>query len=148
MIYIGADHAGFEFKERIKKVLEDLSEKYQDLGNATLDPNDDYPDYAFAVAETVVKESGSFGILVCGSSQGVCIAANKVRGARAVSVTTPEGAIKTREHNDANILCFSGWSQVPEEAKVTIAAFLKTPFSNAERHARRLAKISNYEEKH
>ena len=148
MIYIGADHAGFEFKEGVKKVLGELGEDHKDLGNAVLDPGDDYTDFAFAVAEAVVNDPGASGILVCGSAQGVCIAANKVKGIRASYATTPEEAVRTRDHNDANILCLSGWNQTPEGAKEIIAAFLKTPFSNAERHARRIAKISNYEGKH
>jgi len=145
MIYLGSDHAGFGLKQEVKKILEELGESHRDLGNVELDQNDDYPDYAFAVGEAVAGEPGSFGILVCGSAEGVCVAANKVRGVRAVYVEKSEEAAKTREHNDANILCLSGWTQTPVEARPIIATFIGTPFSGEERHVRRLEKISNYE---
>ena len=144
MIYLGSDHAGFQLKQEVKGLLSEISAEYRDLGNTFEDPADDYPDYAFAVGEAVAKEKGSFGILVCGSAQGVCIAANKVPGVRAVYVNTPEEARKTREHNDANVLCLSGWSQTAQEARLVINMFLGTQFSGEERHARRLKKISSY----
>lgn len=145
MIYLGSDHAGFILKQAVKKILDDLGEKYEDLGNALEDPTDDYPDYAFKVGEAVGKDPEAYGILACGSAQGVCIAANKVKGVRAVYVGSPGEAQKTREHNDANILCLSGWNQTPEEARPIIAMFLGTRFNDEERHARRIAKISEYE---
>lgn len=145
MIYLGSDHAGFGLKQDVKKILEELGEKHHDLGNAELDPADDYPDYAFAVGEAVAKDPGSFGILVCGSSQGVCIAANKVPGVRAVAAHAHDEVMKTREHNDANVICLSGWNQTADDVRPIIAAFIGTPFSNEERHVRRLEKISKYE---
>ena len=145
MMYLGSDHAGFKLKESVKKVLDELGETYRDLGNAIEDPADDYPDYAFAVGQAVAKEPGSFGILSCGSGEGVCIAANKVRGVRAVVAENHDVAAKTRAHNDANVLCLSGWHQTETEIRPIIAAFLGTPFSAEERHARRIEKISAYE---
>ena len=103
-IYIGSDHAGFKLKEQIKRWLKNNQIAYQDLGNLALDVTDDYPDYAEKVAKKVVKEK-TLGILLCGSAEGVCIAANKVKGARAVN---PHGIIQTlfaKKHEDANILC-------------------------------------------
>jgi ribose 5-phosphate isomerase B len=147
MIYLGSDHAGWKLKQEVKKILDGLSAAYKDLGNAMEDPNDDYPDYAFAVGEAVAKEPGSFGVLVCGSAQGVCIAANKVPTVKAVYVASPEEAMKTREHNDANVLCLSGWKQTAEEAKLILTMFLDTQFNNEERHARRLEKINEYEKR-
>ena len=145
MIYLGSDHAGHELKLEIAAYLEERGEEFKDLGNTISDPGDDYPDYAFAVAEAVAKDADAFGILACGSAQGVCIAANKVRGVRAAAVATPDEARLTREHNAANVLCLSGWNRTIDEAKPVIDAFLSTEFTDEERHLRRLAKISEYE---
>jgi ribose 5-phosphate isomerase B len=145
MIYLGSDHAGFILKKSIKKILDELGEKYEDLGNALEDPADDYPDYAFKVGEAVGKKKGSYGILSCGSAQGVCIAANKVKGVRAAYAVSHEEAQKVREHNDANILCLSGWKQNEDEIRPILATFLGTQFMDEERHVRRIEKISKYE---
>lgn len=147
MIYLGSDHAGHELKQALRKRLQDLGQNVRDLGNAALDPEDDYPDYAFAVGEAVAADPTGRGILVCGSAQGVCIAANKVKGVRASAVSSKEDAAKTREHNDANVLCLSGRSLAPDVADGIVDAFLATPFSKEERHARRIRKIRDYEAK-
>ena len=146
MIYLGSDHAGHELKLEIAAYLEEQGLEFRDLGNTINDPDDDYPDYAFPVAEAVAKEDDAFGILTCGSAQGVCMAANKVKGVRAAAVATPEEARLTREHNAANVLCLSGWERPIEDAKPIIDAFLSSEFTGEERHVRRLAKISEYEE--
>lgn len=146
MIYLGSDHAGHELKLEIAAYLEERGLDFRDLGNAVNDPDDDYPDYAFAVAEAVAEKADSFGILACGSSQGVCMAANKVKGVRAAPVSTLEEARLTREHNAANVLCLSGWNTTISEAKPVIDTFLSTEFTGEERHVRRLGKISDYEE--
>ena len=146
MIYLGSDHAGHELKLEVATYLESLNEEFKDLGNTFNDPEDDYPDFAFAVAEAVAADADAFGILVCGSAQGVCIAANKVKGVRAAAVATPDEARLTREHNAANVLCLSGWKGAIEDLKPVIDAFLTTEFSGEERHLRRLNKISEYEE--
>lgn len=145
MIYLGSDHAGHELKLEVAAYLDGQGLEYRDLGNVINDPDDDYPDYAFLVAEAVAKDDDAFGILVCGSAQGVCIAANKVKGVRAAAVSTPEEARKTREHNAANVLCLSGWKGDIGELEPVIDAFIGTEFSGEERHARRIAKISEYE---
>lgn len=145
MIYLGSDHAGWKLKQEVMALLKELGEKFEDLGNAIEDPDDDYPDYAFKVGEAVAKNRGGFGILVCGSAQGVCIAANKVPGVRAVYVATHQEAAKTREHNDANVLCLSGWNQSAKDVRLIIGMFIGTQFIAEERHARRLEKISSYE---
>ena len=82
MIYLGADHAGWQLKEEIKKYLEELGQPYEDLGNKELEPKDDYPDFALAVARKVVEVKGK-GILFCATGVGMCLAANKVGGIRA-----------------------------------------------------------------
>lgn len=145
MVYLGSDHAGFELKQEVKRVLDEMEEPYEDLGNTELDPTDDYPDYGIAVGKAISGNFGSYGVLICGSSQGVCIAANKVHGVRAAPVKDEEEARKVREHNNANVLCLSGWNQKPEDVNPIIRAFLKTPFSDEERHHRRVKKITDYE---
>ncbi len=143
-LYIGADHAGFQLKEELKRYLDRRHIAYKDLGNMQYDPHDDYPDFGFAVGEAVVKNK-SRGILVCGSSYGVCIAANKVKGVRAVSINTVRDAQLAREHNDANVLCLSGWNLSPAAMKRLVGAFLRTQPSRAQRHQRRIGKIALYE---
>ena len=145
MIYIGSDHAGFDLKQDIKKILKELDEQFEDLGNEIKEPADDYPDFGLAVGKAIQDDFGSYGILVCGSAQGVCIAANKVLGVRAVNVRSAEEAQKTREHNNANVLCLSGWKQSSEDVRPIIEKFLRTPFSDEDRHHRRVQKITDYE---
>lgn len=152
-IYLGADHAGFELKEKIKIWLEAEGISYDDCGNTKYDKDDDYPDFAEKVALKVVKNHG-LGVLVCGSAEGICIAANKVKGVRAVNPHDILQAKLSREHNDANILCLAGGGTLQpipgmslSKAKKMIFAFLNMPFSGAERHQRRIRKIISLEEK-
>jgi ribose 5-phosphate isomerase B len=134
-LYVGADHAGYKLKQKIKKTY-----KLIDIGNKKYEPNDDYPDFAARLAKKVVKNKTK-GILFCGSAEGMCIAANKIKGIRAVAVWTIRDAKKSRQHNDANILCLSGKNLSFMKTKKIIKAWLKTPFSQAERHKRRILKI-------
>jgi len=140
MIAIGSDHGGFKLKEKLKKYFIKNKIKFEDLGNKELDPNDDYPDYAKKVAKKISK-SKDVGILICGSSQGVCIVANKQKGIRAVSITNTRDARLSRLHNDANVLCLSGWNTSFIKAKSIVKVFLSTKFSNEVRHKRRIKKI-------
>lgn len=141
MLYLGADHAGFKLKEQIKKYLLTQKIKFADLGNLKLDKNDDYPDFGFKVAKAVAKDKNSKGILICGTSFGVCIVANKVKGIRAVSISNVKNAKLSRVHNDANVLCLSGWDlKLPMTQKI-IKVWLNTAFTGASRHVRRLNKI-------
>jgi ribose 5-phosphate isomerase B len=144
MIYLGSDHAGFKLKQEIVKYLKVLGYATQDLGNKKFDKNDDNPDYAFKVGEKVAGRGG-MGILFCGSAEGVCIAANKVEGIRAVNPASSKLAKLSREHNNANVLCLSGWYTKPAQAKKMIAAWLGAKFSGKPRHARRIGKITKYE---
>lgn len=150
-IYIGSDHAGFRLKEMITKWLKKNRIDYEDLGNLTYDINDDYPDYAAKVARKVARER-TFGILLCGSAEGMCIAANKIKGVRAVNPSTPLLAKLSREHNNANVICLSGGGtldpipgQSLETATKMIKRFLDTPFSTESRHKRRVDKIVKLE---
>jgi len=144
-VILGADHAGFSLKEKLKQALTDADFVVVDAGAKTLDKNDDYPDYAIKVANRVGNGQGNYGILVCGSGAGVCIAANKIKNIRAVAVTTAAEAKLTREHNDANVLCLSGWNLSLGTAKKIVLTWLKTPFSGEARHARRIKKIADLE---
>jgi ribose 5-phosphate isomerase B len=145
MIYLGADHAGWHLKEEIKKYLEELGYEYEDLGNQELDLQDDYPDFALAVAEKVV-ETGEKGILICATGLGMAMVANKVKGIRAAVCWDDFTALQSREHNDANILCLGGKVIDLETAKKIIRIWLETEFSGEERHVRRLKKIKRIEE--
>ncbi len=150
-IYIGADHAGFALKKEIKQWFDTKKIKYKDLGNLEYIKTDDYPDYAASVARKVAKEK-TIGILICGSAEGVCIAANKIKGIRAVNPASTVQTEFSRRHEDANILCLAGGkSRIPQpstslsKAKRMIRIFLETPFSQKERHKRRIRKIHRLE---
>jgi len=144
MIYLGADHAGFHLKEEIKKYLKELGYEYEDLGNQEIDLLDDYPDFALKVAKKVV-ETKEKGILICSTGLGMCLAANKVKGVRAVVVWDEFTAIQSREHNNANILCLAGKVLDLETAKKIVRVWLETEFSGEERHIRRLKKVEEIE---
>lgn len=150
-IYLGADHAGFRLKEKIKSWLKVEKITFEDLGNLVYDKNDDYPDFAERVGRKVVKDKTK-GILLCGSAEGICIAANKIKGVRAVNPQNILQAKLSRADNDANILCLAGGGMLKPipgiplaKAKEMILTFLRTPFSREQRHVRRLNKIKRLE---
>ena len=143
-IYIASDHAGFEIKEKIKEFLEKEGFKFVDLGPYEYNPYDDYPDYALKVCKMISEKRGK-GILVCGSGQGMCIVANKIPGIRAALAWDEVSAKLAREHLDANVLCLPGRMLNKETAERMVEVWLKTPFSNEERHKRRLRKIKEIE---
>ena len=147
-VFIASDHRGFGLKNKLK--LE--HPEFIDLGPAQLDPSDDYNDAAIAVAKKVLEAPGSFGILICGSAIGVSIQANRFKGIRAAVVSDIESAKKTREHNDANVLCLSSdhllSSPDPLESETALEnisalvdTFLSTPFSGEPRHVRRIKRL-------
>lgn len=140
MLYLGSDHGGFKLKEQIKSYFNKNNIEFSDLGNKKLDKSDDYPIYAKKVAKKV-SQTKTKGILLCGSSHGMCIVSNKTKGIRAVSVNNLVDAKLTRQHNDANILCLSGWNTSFPKAKSIINIWLKTKPSNASRHKRRIKEI-------
>ena len=145
MIYLGADHAGFALKEQIKKYLDKQKIKYKDLGNLKLQKGDDYPDYGYKVAKAVGKNKKAKGILICGTSYGMCIVANKAKGVRAVPVKNEKEVVEIRKHNDANIMCLSGWGVSAKKAQKMINKFLNTKFEAKIRRIRRLNKIKKIE---
>ena len=134
-VYIGADHAGFKLKEKIKKFFEKNNVEYADLGNLIYEKTDDYPDFAFKVAENIVRDK-TYGVLLCGSAQGMVIAANKVKGARADAINNIKDAKSSKVDDDANILCLAGRSLNSTKAKKILMAWLNTSFSKATRHKR------------
>jgi len=144
MIYLGADHAGYNLKEELKKYLKELGLDFEDMGNKTADVSDDYPDFAVKVAQKVI-ENGEKGILICGTGLGMCLAANKIKGIRAAVCWDEFTALQSREHLDANILCLGGRAIDLETTKKIVRIWLETEFSGEERHKRRLGKIKDME---
>ena len=150
MIYIASDHRGFELK---KKILKDHPD-YLDLGPRTLDPEDDYNEYAANLAINVRDASNvtqaadppSFGIIICGSAHGVAIAANRFKGIRAIVGLTPELAKIGREHNNANVLCLSADFTPEKDIPEIIKPFLNTKTKTDEKYARRNVKLDKYGE--
>lgn len=138
-IAIGADHAGFEYKEQIKKQLELLGNTVTDLGTHSAESTD-YPDYAHPVAKMVEEGKAKTGILICGSGNGVCMTANKHAKVRAALCWTEEIAILARQHNDANIICLPSRFVNLKKAEQMVKVFLDTPFEGG-RHERRVKKI-------
>lgn len=144
-VFLGSDHAGFELKEEIKKFL--IGERYEveDCGAFRFDQNDDYPDFCSKVAKRVAENSGSVGFVFGKSGAGEAIVANKIKGARAVLAVNEENVRLSREHNDANVLSFGSIFYDTETVKKLAKLFLETPFSNEERHIRRISKIREIE---
>jgi ribose 5-phosphate isomerase B len=142
-IAIGSDHRGFEAKRRLVSTLEALGHTVADLG-AGSGESCDYPDYAFAVGKRVATGEAERGILVCGTSIGMCMAANKVRGVRAASCQDLITAEMSRRHNDANVLCLSADLLGAELMDHMVRTWLDTPFEGG-RHARRVEKIAQIE---
>lgn len=147
-IFVGADHGGFALKEQAKLWLEEWGYAVEDLGAFALDPADDYPQPALAVAEQVAggQEGAQLGLLFCRSGGGMVIAANKVNGIRAVELASVEAAEHAKVHNNANVGSLAADWLSQEQAKAIIKTFVETEFSGAERHVRRLAQIAGYEQ--
>lgn len=146
MIYLGADHRGFELKQRLLQRLEDEGYQVKDLGDQRLVPGDDYVDFAKSVAEAVTQNPNGFGILLCGSGAGVDIVANKFAGIRSALAFDEARARQAREHEDANVLSLPADTLDEETAWQMVQTFLKTPFSGEKRHQKRLEKIAEIEQ--
>lgn len=139
-VAVGADHAGFEYKEAVKQYLTEQGYEVKDYGTHSLESTD-YPDYAHPLAEAVSKGEQEYGILVCGSANGVAITANKHQGIRAAIVWEKEIAELARQHNNANVLCLPARFISIENAKDYAITFLTTAFEGG-RHQRRVDKIA------
>jgi ribose 5-phosphate isomerase B len=142
-IALGADHAGYELKDRIKQHLAQRGIELSDEGTSSPE-SVDYPDFARAVAHDVSERRADFGILVCGSGIGMAIAANKVDGIRAANVSSEYEAQMSREHNNANVLALGARILQPEEALRIVDVWLGTQFAGG-RHQRRVEKIAAIE---
>jgi ribose 5-phosphate isomerase B len=144
-VFLGSDHAGFELKARLIGHLNEAGHQPVDCGVFTFDPDDDYPPPCIAAGKRTVAEPGSLGIVIGGSGNGEQIAANKVRGVRAALVWSDETARLAREHNDANVMSIGARNHPEADALRFVDIFLATPFSGVERHARRIAMLTEYE---
>ncbi|MEY4731723.1 MAG: hypothetical protein RL681_669 [Candidatus Parcubacteria bacterium] len=146
LIYFGADHRGFAFKEQLKPFVQSMGYEINDLGAAAEDPEDDYPDYAIAVAREVSADPlNRKGVLICGSGAGMAIVANKFRGVRAVHPSSNDEAYAARHDDDANILVIAADFTKLELAQSIARVFFMTAFGTDERYARRIRKINDAE---
>jgi ribose 5-phosphate isomerase B len=146
-IHIGSDHAGLELKAELIKHLNSNGHEVIDHGPHEYDALDDYPDFCIPAAEAVAIDSASLGIVLGGSGNGEQIAANKVKGIRAALAWSIETAKLAKEHNNANVIAVGGRMHEISFVKEIIDAFISEPFSNDERHVRRIKKIADFEDK-
>lgn len=144
-VYLGSDHAGFELKTHLIAHLASLGHEAVDIGPAVFDAADDYPPYCIATARAVLADEGSLGIVLGGSGNGEQIAANKVAGCRAALAWSAETARLARQHNDAQVVAIGARMHSADEAAGIAEAFVATPFSGDDRHARRIAMLADYE---
>ena len=140
MIYLGSDHAGYDYKEVIKSYLTKQGLEYIDLGTNSI-VSVDYPDFASQVTAQVSTVPNAKGILICGTGMGMCIAANRIKGIRAVAPYSVKTAKLAREHNNANVLCLGGRIMIKFKLLRILKAFLTTHFSEGERHIIRIEKL-------
>lgn len=144
-VHIGCDHAGLELKEQLTTWLREHGHEPVDHGPFAFDPDDDYPVFCLRAAAAVVADEGSLGVVIGGSGNGEQMAANDVRGVRAALVWNDETARLAREHNDANVVSVGGRMHPVEDMIRFVGIFLDTPFSQEERHVRRIAQLTEYE---
>jgi len=140
-VALGADHGGYPLKVELLPWLKSQGYDILDLGASALDPADDYPDSAKAVADMVASGKAERGIIICGSGVGACIAANKVPGVRAGTCHDTYSAHQGVEHDDMNVLCLGARIIDGELARELVTAFLGAKFTNEERHLRRRQKV-------
>jgi ribose 5-phosphate isomerase B len=145
-IVIGADHAGFELKEHVSRILEEKGHEIVDVGAHEYDKSDDYPDFGEAVGRAIVAGRGERGILICGSGVGASIAANKIKGIRACLCHDIYSATQGVEHDDMNVLCLGGEIVGEALALKLVHGFLSAEFNGGDRYKRRLDKVLALEE--
>ena len=143
MIALASDHAGFEYKEKLKKLLNELQQPYRDFGPAS-NAQTDYPDWGHSASEAVSIGQCDRGILICGTGIGMSLTANKVPGIRAAVLMDPITARMSRSHNDVNVACFGARLQNLDDVKALLRIWLETAFEGG-RHAVRLDKIRQIE---
>ncbi|MEU8185080.1 ribose-5-phosphate isomerase [Micromonospora sp. NPDC049044] len=144
-VYLGSDHAGFELKVHLANHLAKQGYDVVDVGPHSYDPDDDYPTFCLHTGDQVVADETGLGVVIGGSGNGEQIAANKVAGVRAALAWSVETAQLARQHNDANVVAIGARQHTLDDATGIVEAFLNTPFSGNERHARRIAQVADYE---
>ncbi|MEJ6536321.1 MAG: ribose-5-phosphate isomerase [Mycobacterium sp.] len=147
-VYLGSDHAGYEFKKAIIAHLTKAGHEPVDCGAYSYDAEDDYPTFCIAAAQRTVADPGSLGIVLGGSGNGEQIAANKVPGVRCALGWSVETATLAREHNNAQVIGIGGRMHTESEMLAIVDAFLSTPWSQAPRHQRRIDILADYERTH
>jgi RpiB/LacA/LacB family sugar-phosphate isomerase len=140
-IALGSDHAGYRLKEAVKKHLQSQGHRVTDYGTLS-EESVDYPDYGFPVARGVAAGQHQRGVLVCGSGQGMTMAANRIKGVRAALCEDAQTARITRQHNDSNVLVLSGWKTEPQLIPEILSVWLTTEFEGG-RHLRRIRKLDD-----
>ena len=143
---VGADHAGLDMKSQIIPWLQQAGHEVVDVGAHTLDPADDFPDFAAAVGRTLCRGGAERGVMICGSGVGATIASNKVSGVRAALCHDTYTARQGVEHNDMNVLCLGGRVIGIETAKEVISSFVGASFTGEERFLRRIDKVGRIEQ--
>jgi len=144
MFYIAADHAGHKLKKELEQIFKNQEMEFEDLGAKNYNEQDDFTDFVVPLTKKVL-ETGNKGVLICGSGHGMCMAANKVAGIRAIVGYSISGSELGRKHNDANVLCLAGRVLTKDHASAIIKTFLNTEFSGEERFIRRTQKITELE---
>jgi ribose 5-phosphate isomerase B len=143
MLYIASDHAGYHLKKYLlEQFQKNIKKPIEDMGPSSFVETDDFPDFALPLAKIVAKSKENKGILICGSGHGMCIAANKIKGIRAILGYNIEGTEMGRKEEDANVLCLSGRTLSNEHAVAIVKKFLETEFDDQDKRVRRLRKIS------
>ncbi len=140
-IVLASDHAGFELKSTLSAWLLNMGHEVYDVGVFS-EERADYPEFGAELGRVVAAGEAEFGVAVCGSGQGICMAANKIHGIRGAVIRTVEDAQLSRAHNDANVACFGGRVSDPLVAQEALAVFLSTPFEGG-RHAARVAQLND-----
>jgi ribose 5-phosphate isomerase B len=142
-IYIGADHNGFGYKDQLSQLLIRAGHEVVDVGDTKIDPEDDFPTFASQVVHELLssKDPDAKGLLICGSGQGMCMAANRFKGIRASLCWNLDEARSARNDDDSNVLCLSSKYLQPEETATIVNTWLSTPFAGAPRFIRRLQEL-------
>lgn len=144
-VFVGSDHNGFQYKKLIIDYIKALGHEVVDVGDKKLDQNDDFPKFASEVVDALLssKEIDSKAILICGSGQGMCMAANRFKGIRASLCWNIKEAISSRNDDDSNVLCLSSSYMSEDKVKPIISVWLNTPFAAAPRYIRRIKQLDN-----
>ena len=142
-IYIGSDHNGYQYKQDLTYALRNAGHEVIDDGNISIDPNDDFPQFAGRVVTDllIANDPDAKGLLICGSGQGMCMAANRFKGIRASLCWSLEEARASRNDDDSNVLCLSSRYLSIDEAQSIVTTFLQTPFAAAARFTRRIQEL-------